>query len=256
MKSKGEQTSTSKPSRKESDTKSATKVTKKDSQSEPRKCYFCGKPGHFIRDCHKLKKLKKGQTANSATADQKTAPKPLLDRSNASSARNIDILEPSPEHGEEEVDLTEPSPEHGEKHIDLRSTSGSSETTKRGDRPLSDAQYGRGSTSTTCEQGGIADIDRGHGVCTLSGPTSTYYLPGQVEKQKVLALLDTGSSLNIVSRSVFKKLPPSVTSKLRQSTYQGITAAGQVLPFDGLITLSGRLRTVPFTAEFAVSDIS
>ena len=69
-------------------------------------------------------------------------------------------------------------------------------------------------------------------------------------------MLDTGSSLNIVSRSVFKKLPPSVTSKLRQSTYQGITAAGQVLPFDGLITLSGRLRTVPFTAEFAVSDIS
>ena len=28
------------------------------------------------------------------------------------------------------------------------------------------------------------------------------------------------------------------------------------MPFDGLITLSGRLRTVPFTAEFAVSDIS
>ena len=58
--------------------KCATKVTKKDSQSEPRKCYFCGKPGHFVRDCHKLKKLKKGQTGNSATADQKTAPKPSL----------------------------------------------------------------------------------------------------------------------------------------------------------------------------------
>ena len=58
--------------------KRAAKVTKKDSQSEPWKCYFSGKPGHFIRDCHKLKKLKKGQTDNSATADQKTAPKPSL----------------------------------------------------------------------------------------------------------------------------------------------------------------------------------
>ena len=53
-------------------------VTKKDSQSEPRKCYSCGKPGHFVRDCHKLKKLKKGQTDNSATADQQTASKPSL----------------------------------------------------------------------------------------------------------------------------------------------------------------------------------
>ena len=78
MKSKEEHISTSKPSRKGSHTKSAVKVTKKESQSEPRKCYFCGKPGHFIRDCHKLKKLKKGQTVNSANASQKTAPKPSL----------------------------------------------------------------------------------------------------------------------------------------------------------------------------------
>ena len=78
--------------------------------------------------------------------------------SNASSARNNNLLEPSPKHGEEEVDLPGPSPEHGEEQIDLRLTSGSSETTKRGDRPLSDAQYGQGSTSTTCEQGGIAPI--------------------------------------------------------------------------------------------------
>ena len=58
--------------------KFAKKVTKKDTQSEAKKCYFCGKPGHFIADCHKLKKLKKAQTSNSATADQKTAPKPSL----------------------------------------------------------------------------------------------------------------------------------------------------------------------------------
>ena len=79
----------------------------------------------------KLKKLKKAQTSNSATADQKTAPKPSLDRPSACSARRIDILEPSPEHGEEKVDLPEPSPKHGEEDIDLRSTSGSAETTKR-----------------------------------------------------------------------------------------------------------------------------
>ena len=61
MKSKEEHTSTSKPSRRGPHTaNNASKVTKKDSQSEPRTCYFCGKPGHFIRDCHKLKKLKKG----------------------------------------------------------------------------------------------------------------------------------------------------------------------------------------------------
>ena len=78
MKSKGETASKPKASRQESATKSAAKVTKKDSQSEPRKWYFCGKPGHFVRDYHKLKKLKKGQTDNSATADQKTAPKPSL----------------------------------------------------------------------------------------------------------------------------------------------------------------------------------
>ena len=78
MKSKGETASKPKASRKESATNCAVKVTKKDSQSEPRKCYFCGKPGHFVRDCHKLKKLKKGQTDNSATADQKTASKPSL----------------------------------------------------------------------------------------------------------------------------------------------------------------------------------
>ena len=153
--------------------KSAKKITKKDTQSEAKKCYFCGKPGHFIADCRKLKKLKKAQTSNSATADQKTASKPSLNRPRACSARKIDILEPSPEHGEEKVDLPELSPEHGEEDIDLRSTSGSAETTQRGSIPLSDAQYGRGSTSTTCEQGGIANIDTGHGVCALTGPTST-----------------------------------------------------------------------------------
>ena len=78
MKSKGETASNPKASRKESADKSAAKVTKKDTQSEAKKCYFCGKPGHFMADCHKLKKLKKAQTSNSAAADQKTAPKPLL----------------------------------------------------------------------------------------------------------------------------------------------------------------------------------
>ena len=92
-----------------------------------------------------------------------------------------------------------PLPEHGKEEINQRLTSGSQETTKRDSMPLNDAKYGQGSTSTTCEQGGIINIDRGHGVCTLTGPTSTYYHPGKVEKQKVLALLDTGSSLNIIA---------------------------------------------------------
>ena len=98
------------------------------------------------------------------------------------------------------TDQLEPSLEHGEENINQRLLGGSQETTKRGSMPLSDVQYSQGSTSTTCEQGGIINIDRRHGVCTLTEPTSTYYLPGQVEKRKVLALLDTESSLNIIAR--------------------------------------------------------
>ena len=79
MDKRGESKSSSNSSQTGSKTaKFAKKVTKKNTQSEAKKFYFCGKPVHFIADCHKLKKLKKGQTDNSVTADQKTAPKPSL----------------------------------------------------------------------------------------------------------------------------------------------------------------------------------
>ena len=78
MDERGESKSSSNSSQKGKTDNCAKKITKTDSKSEAKKCYFCGKPGHFIADCHKLKKLKKAQTSSSVNADKKTASKPSL----------------------------------------------------------------------------------------------------------------------------------------------------------------------------------
>ena len=118
------------------------------------------------------------------------------------------------------------------------------------------AQLSQGNTSAQADFTGILDLDHGQGVCTVTGPLHVYYLPGNVERQKCMFLLDTGCTFNIISRQLFERLTPRIQSQLRPTTYHGITDSGSPLPLHGMITLSGRLRTVPFTAEFAVADIA
>ena len=102
---------------------------------------------------------------------------------------------------------------------------------------------------------GVLNFDRGTGLCSLTGPQSSYYLPGQVEREPVLFLLDTGCALNILSKRVFARLPTWVRCRLNGSELSGRLADGSVVQFLGELTVRGRIRSRPFEVLFTVAEI-
>ena len=82
------------------------------------------------------------------------------------------------------------------------------------------------------------------------------FVPGRVAGRNLSFLVDTGCTHNLLLRTVFDRLP----AQMRQQMVYGETVAaiadGSGLHIYGSISLTGRLRNVPFEARFLVCRIS
>ncbi|XP_067945464.1 retroviral-like aspartic protease 1 [Watersipora subatra] len=91
----------------------------------------------------------------------------------------------------------------------------------------------------------------------LSQPHSTsYFLPGKVERRPIQFLLNTGCTMNLLNKQVFDRLPEAVRDQLKESDSHGLLANGRRHPFYGIIRLTVRLRDVRTEEVFVVSSLS
>ena len=90
----------------------------------------------------------------------------------------------------------------------------------------------------------------------LASSISALYLPGKLEGKAVTFLIDTGSTLNLLSKRIFDSLPLRFTHALQSFQIQsGTLADGSGLLFYGQIDLTGRLRSEFVTLSFVVADV-
>ena len=92
-------------------------------------------------------------------------------------------------------------------------------------------------------------------MTNLADSETSYFVPVKVERTPVLFLLDTGLSINVLSKRKFDQLLPNVKQALTPVEISGTLTDGLKLQFLGRIVASGRLRQVPFEAVFYVKDI-
>ena len=106
----------------------------------------------------------------------------------------------------------------------------------------------------------------GHGSQTVHGParvathsygySSSLFVPGRVGGRNLTFLIDTGCTHNLLSRSVFDRLPAPIKERMRVQESTAAMADGSGLPIYGSIRLEGRIRNVKFEADFLVCRIS
>ena len=82
------------------------------------------------------------------------------------------------------------------------------------------------------------------------------YVPGNLGTKKVTYLVDTGCSHNLLSKSVFDRMPSGTRHQLVPLETAAAMADGSGLPIYGRITLQGRVRNMRFEGEFLVSRIA
>ena len=82
------------------------------------------------------------------------------------------------------------------------------------------------------------------------------YIPGKVEGLPLQYLLDSGCSGNVMSRSLFNRLPGGIKAWLQPDNSQASMADGSGLLIYGVITLSCRVRTVQTRVTFKVANIT
>ena len=82
------------------------------------------------------------------------------------------------------------------------------------------------------------------------------YVPGSVGVRKVTYLVDTGCSHNLLSKSVFDRMPAGTRHQLVPLETAAAMADGSGLPIYGRINLPGKLRNLKFEEEFLVSRIA
>ena len=105
--------------------------------------------------------------------------------------------------------------------------------------------------------------------CTTAGPPSdqrvtsqavTYigslFVPGRVAGRNLSFLVDTGCTHNLLSRTVFDRLPAQTRQQMVYRETVAAMADGSGLHIYGSVGLTGRLRNVPFEARFLVCRIS
>lgn len=78
------------------------------------------------------------------------------------------------------------------------------------------------------------------------------YAPGNLGPVKLTFLADTGCIHNLLSKSVFDRLPAAIREQLELWD----TEDGSGLPIYGLVTLSGHTWNSPFSMGFLVSRTS
>ena len=121
------------------------------------------------------------------------------------------------------------------------------------DRPrrLPRKRYSKGAPNDTCERNELPRIG------ALEKPhKSSYFLPGKMERQDLLFLIDTGCNTNLLSKKMFDQMPARIRDQLEENDRYGLMADGSKLQFYGLIRLTGRVRDVPIEENFIVSQIS
>ena len=82
------------------------------------------------------------------------------------------------------------------------------------------------------------------------------YVPGSLGTKKVTYLVDTGCSHNLLSKSVFDRMPSGTHHQLVPLDTAASMADGSGLPIYGSITLQGKVRNMRFEGEFLVSRIA
>ena len=78
------------------------------------------------------------------------------------------------------------------------------------------------------------------------------FVPGRVAGRNLNFLVDTGCTHNLLSRTVFDRLPAQTRQQMVYGETVAAMADGSGLHIYGSIGLSGRLRNVPFEARFLV----
>ena len=83
-----------------------------------------------------------------------------------------------------------------------------------------------------------------------------YYMPGQLQGQKLAFLIDTGCTTTVLALDMFKRLPAATRQQLEQVPGSARTANGQAVITHGYITLKGRLRHQPIQQRFLIAEIT
>jgi len=84
----------------------------------------------------------------------------------------------------------------------------------------------------------------------------SYFLPGKITGKDVTFLLDSGCTTNLLSRRVFKTLPLKERRELALYTGEpGTLADGSIIPFNGVIELTGRVRDQTIREIFVISPV-
>ena len=85
---------------------------------------------------------------------------------------------------------------------------------------------------------------------------SSLFVPGRVGGKNLTFLVDTGCTHNLLSRTVFDRLPAAIRQQMNSQESTATMADGSGLPIYGNIRLKGRLRNVKFETDFLVCRIS
>ena len=115
----------------------------------------------------------------------------------------------------------------------------------------------------------LGTLPAGPAGCTTAGPPGdqrvtsqavTYigslFVPGRVAGKNLNFLVDTGCTHNLLSRTVFDRLPAQTRQQMVYGETVAAMADGSGLHIYGSVGLTGRLRNVPFEARFLVCRIS
>jgi len=84
----------------------------------------------------------------------------------------------------------------------------------------------------------------------------SYFLPGKITGRDVTFPLDSGCTVNLLSRQVFNTLPLKERRKLAPYTGEpGTLAHGSSIPFDGVAELTGRVHDQKIQEIFVISSL-
>ena len=90
----------------------------------------------------------------------------------------------------------------------------------------------------------------------FASTASALYIPGKVECYTVQHLVDSGCTLNLLSKRVYDKLPKKFAGGIQPFNHSnGMLADGSGLQFYGQIQLAVRLRSETAELEFVIAEI-
>jgi len=98
--------------------------------------------------------------------------------------------------------------------------------------------------------------DGAQAIHSGEGNQACLFVPGSVSGKRITYLIDTGCTHNLLSKTVFDRLPASVRAQLSPLDTTAAMADGSGLPMFGKLSLPCKLRNVHFEAEFRICKLS